>query len=274
MKRNPYDTIHCKLEQVIEETPTIKTFVLRPEKPLKFKTGQFVDIELKGVGECPFTPSSSPLIETVFDVTVMKVGHVTEKLHQLKPGQALGVRGPYGTGYPVEKFHGKEIVIVGGGCGLAPLRSLLFTLFSQMDKFKRVVLTYGAKTEHEIVYKHLFPDWNKIKGMEILRSVDKCETESWNETQGVVTVLLDKCKLDHPKEMIGIVCGPPIMMKFATRKLLEKQFRTENIYLSLEKNMSCGMGKCGHCQLGPYFVCKDGPVFNYAQIKNEPEIWS
>jgi len=274
MQQNPYIPIESKIEKIIEETPNIKTFVLRPEQPISFNTGQFVQITIPGVGESPFTPSSSPFVKETLDVTIMKVGKVTEKIHELKEGKIVGIRGPYGNGYPVEKFYNKEVLIVGGGVGMAPLRSLLLTLIEQMNKFKKVVLCYGAKTPEDIVYKYLFPEWKKVSGLEILRSVDKCpQNVCWDETTGVVTCLLDKCKTNI-ENTVAIVCGPPIMMKFTTLKLIDKGYKPENIYLSMERNMSCGLGKCGHCAIGPYFVCKDGPVFTYAELQDQPELWA
>jgi NAD(P)H-flavin reductase len=269
MFKSPYKPIPATLLKVIEETANIKTFVLRPEENFSFATGQFIELSIPGVGEAPFTPSSSPFDTNTIDVTIMKAGCLTEQLHAMKGGETLGIRGPYGHGYPVEHYYGKEVLILGGGVGLAPLRSFLLTLLAQKDKFKKIVLCYGSKSPDDVVYKYLFPEWKKIPGLEILRSVDKCPSGQWDETVGLVTCLLDKVKVDI-HQAVAIVCGPPIMMKFGTLKLLEIGFQPKDIYLSMEANMSCGLGKCGHCQLGPYFICKDGPVFTYEQIKDLP----
>ncbi len=268
---NIYQPKNFKIIKIVEETPNIKSFTLKAlnGEKLKFHTGQFVTLTVYGVGESAFTPSSSPSVIDEFDVTVMRVGRVTEVLHKMRVGDVVGIRGPYGNGYPVEKFVGKEILIIGGGVGMAPLRSLLLTLIENIDKYKKVVLCYGARTPQDIVYKHLFPEWAKIKNLEIFRSVDKCQPGEWNETVGVVTCLLDKIKVDV-ENAIAVVCGPPVMMKFTTLKLLDINFKPEQIYLSMERNMSCGLGKCGHCQLGSYFICKDGPVFSWGQIKDIP----
>lgn len=268
---NPYQPIEAVLEEVITETPTIKTFVLKPKKRFIFTTGQFVELTVPGVGEAPFTPSSSPYETQRVEVTVMNVGTVTEELHGAKKGDVLGMRGPYGKGYPIEKFYNKEVLILGGGVGMAPLRCLLLTLLAQKGKFKRLVLCYGARTPEDIVYKEVFKEWMSEDGLEVFRSVDKADG-NWNETEGVVTVLLDKFNMDLGNT-VAIVCGPPIMMKFGTFKLIELGHNPENIYLSMEKNMSCGLGKCGHCGLGKFYVCKDGPVFTYDMIKDIPEIW-
>lgn len=269
--QNIYKPIKAKVEKVIQESPMIKSFVLIPEHEFSFKTGEFIELTLNGYGEAPFTPSSSPLEKKKIEVTVMKAGYVTEKIHALKPGNIVGIRGPFGRGYPLEKFYGKEIVILGGGCGFAPIRSLLYNLMAEKDNFKKVTLCYGAKTPEECIYKPFVDELRKVDKFEILRSVDKAD-ETWEEKEGVVTVLLDDIKVDIPNS-VAVVCGPPVMMKFGTYKLLEMGYPEEDIYLSMEKNMSCGLGKCGHCMMGKYFVCKDGPVFTYAEIKNEPDIW-
>ncbi len=268
---NIYRPLKASLEAVIDESPLIKTLVLRPEKEFSFDTGQFIELTLNGYGEAPFTPSSSPFIKDKLEVTIMKAGYVTEKFHQLTPGAVLGIRGPYGRGYPVYNMYEKEVVIVGGGCGLAPIRSLLYHLIEWKDRIKRVVLCYGSKTPADCIYKPLFKELNTIPKFEAYRAVNVAD-ETWDETEGVVTVLLDKVKINVP-DSVAVVCGPPVMMKFATQKLLSMGFPEESIYLSMEKNMSCGFGKCGHCMMGEFYVCKDGPVFSYDEIKHIPDIW-
>src|SRR3989339_806701 len=270
MFKSPYKPIPATLEKVINETANIKTFVLRPQEKFSFATGQFIELSLPGFGEAPFTPSSSPFATETIDVTIMKTGALTEQLHALKGGETLGIRGPYGHGYPVEQYYGKEVLILGGGVGMAPLRSFLLTLLANKEKFKRIIPCYGSKSPEDVVYKYLFPEWKKIRGLEILQSVDKCPIGVWDATVGVVTCLLDNVKVNL-SQAVAIVCGPPIMMKFGTRKLLDVGFKPKDIYLSMEANMSCGLGKCGHCQLGHHFICKDGPVFIYEQLKTIPD---
>jgi NAD(P)H-flavin reductase len=269
--RNIYAPIKARLTDVIEESPTIKTFVLVPEDKFSFKTGQFIELSVDGVGEAPFTPSSSPLVTEKLEVTVMKTGYVTEYMHILKPGVFMGIRGPYGRGYPVETFFGKEVLILGGGCGLAPIRSLLYALESIIDNLVKVILCYGSKTPADCIYKPLFDRLNNIDKFEAYRTVDKAD-EDWNGSVGVATNLLNKIRINIANS-IAVVCGPPVMMKFGTIRLLEMGYRDDQIYLSMEKNMSCGLGKCGHCMMGEFFVCRDGPVFTYNEIKHNPEIW-
>jgi len=268
---NIYRPLRARLEDVIEESPLIKTFVLIPEKEFVFSTGQFIELSVDGVGEAPFTPSSSPLVTDKLEVTVMKTGYVTNIMHQLKPGAVMGIRGPYGRGYPVTNFEGREVLILGGGCGLAPIRSLLFALEHMKDDLEKVILCYGSKTPTDCIYKPLFSRLNSIEKFEAYRTVDMSE-EGWDGPVGVATTLLGKVKVKI-ENSVAVVCGPPIMMKFGTIRLLEMGYRDDQIYLSMEKNMSCGLGKCGHCMMGEFFVCKDGPVFTYQEIKHNPEIW-
>ncbi len=269
--KNPYLSVEAEIEKIIEETHNIKTFVLKPKEKIPFKTGQFVEVTVAGIGEAPFTPSSSQYETDTTEVTIMDAGRVTNTLHRMKEGDVVGIRGPYGKGYPLNKMYGKEVLIVGGGVGMAPLRSFLLTLLKKKKKFKRIILCYGSRTPQDIVYNDQLLQWMQDSNLEVYRSVDKAD-ESWNETEGVVTVLLDKFQVDIDNS-VAVVCGPPIMMKFTTFKLLDLGHKPKNIYLSMEKNMSCGIGKCGHCALGRFYVCKDGPVFTYDIIKDIPEIW-
>jgi NAD(P)H-flavin reductase len=271
VNQNIYKPIQARLDKIIEESPEIKTFVLIPESEFSFRTGEFIELTINGIGEAPFTPSSSPLEKSKLEVTIMKAGYVTEKIHQLKEGEILGIRGPFGRGYPLEEFYGKEILILGGGCGFAPLRSLLYNLMAEKDKFKQVILCYGSKTPEDCIYKPFINELRNTEKFQVLRSVDRAD-ETWTETVGVVTVLLDQINIEV-EQSVAVVCGPPIMMKFGTIRLLEMGFPEINVYLSLEKNMSCGLGKCGHCMMGDYFVCKDGPVFRYDEIKELPDKW-
>ena len=271
MHENPYRPIRAKIEKVIDETPTIKTFVLKPEEPLGFEAGQFMQVTVPSVGECPFTPSSDPKKTETIEFTVMKAGEVTSKLQNMKEGEYVGVRGPYGKPYPLADYHGKEIYIVGGGVGLAPLRSLLFALFHEIDNLKKIEVRFGSRTPDDISYKKAIEDWKKHKNTNIVITVDN-GAPGWTGHVGLVTTILKDGEVDV-KNAVGIVCGPPIMMKFVTKRLLDMGFADKDIYLSMEKNMSCGIGKCFHCNLGSYFVCKDGPVFTWQQIKDIPDPW-
>jgi len=269
--KNPYRLIKAEVIEVTEETPTIKTIRFKPQEPISFATGQFIEVTIPGLGEAPFTPSSKPTVKDLIEVTVTKVGKVTEKIHQLKKGDTVGLRGPMGQGYPLDKFKGKEILVIGGGCGFAPLRSLMYALLDQSSEFKKLIFRGGCKTPQELVYRGELGQWAQRDDLDLKLTVDNGDS-GWKGNVGVVTTILDDLDMDC-KKGIAVVCGPPIMMKFATKKLLEIGFADENIYLSMEKNMSCGIGKCGHCRIGVYYACKDGPVFTYDKIKNFHEIW-
>ncbi len=272
MNKNLYQPINGEIVEIIDESPTIKSFVVVLNEKFSFKTGQFVELTLPGVGEAPFTPSSSPAETEKMDITIMKAGRVTDLLHKCKKGQKVGIRGPFGNGYPIGDFVGKQVYIVGGGVGLAPIRSLFLTLVDRIKDFKSVVCRFGAKTPDDFIYKKtLFGSWQKIAGVDMKLTVDKANG-NWKDNVGVVTTIM-KEKDVNIKNAVAIACGPPIMMKFATQKLLEFGFAPKDIYLSMEKNMSCGVGKCGHCMIGKYYVCKDGPVFSYEQIKKYTDIW-
>jgi len=272
---NPYRPIRAEVLDVITETPTIKTIRFKPDEEITFKTGQFVEITIPGVGEAPFTPSSQPSVKDIMEVSVMRVGKVTDKIHELKKGDVIGVRGPFGKGYPLADFKGKEVLVVGGGCGFAPLRSLMYSFFEISTELKKLLFRGGCKSPSEFLYKKEIGEWAKRKDLDMDLTVDKKEEsdKDWKGNVGLVTTILDKLDMDC-KKGIAVVCGPPIMMKFVTKKVLDLGFKEENLYLSMEKNMSCGIGKCGHCRIGIYYACKDGPVFKYSQIKDSPEIWA
>jgi sulfite reductase subunit B len=271
MKKNIYQPVEAVIEGISKETPAISTFSLKLKGEFSFRTGQFIELTVPAVGEAPFTPSSDPGVKGRIELTIMNVGRVTSILHKMQPGQSVGIRGPYGKGYPLEKFYGKDVLIIGGGVGLAPLRSLLFSLFSDIDKYSSVILRYGSRTPKDIVYKESIPEWSKKNKVNIVTSVDVGEP-SWQGNVGLVTTILKDLPLDI-KKAVSVVCGPPIMMKFVTLKLLDLGFLPKDIYLSMEKSMSCGLGKCGHCRVGKYYACKDGPVFTYEELRDIHDIW-
>lgn len=271
---NPYAVTAATVERVRQESPLIRTLRLRPETPLHFQTGQFIELSVPGIGEGPFTPSSSHFRSEVFDVTVMKAGFVTGHIHAIRAGARLGIRGPYGSGYPLTALRGKDVLILGGGCGLAPLRSLMLTLLDEADQYRSITFLAGAKTPHDCIFAEELDSWRRFDHVTVLRAVDEVPAgEAWDEAVCLVTRLLDRIEL-HPDGNPAIVCGPPVMMKFGTRDLLAAGYREENIYLSMEKKMYCGFGQCRHCAMGSFYACRDGPVFSYARIKNEEALWA
>jgi len=272
-KENIYIPKIVRVEKIIKETSVIKTFQLRTMRSSKFNfiPGQFLELSLFGIGEAPFSFSSSPL-DKKLEVTVRLVGDVTRNLFDIKEGDYIGIRGPYGNGFPLEKIKKKNILIIGGGVALAPLRSLIRYIIQKRDGFGNVVIMYGARTSKEILFKSEISSWKNVKNFKVFLTVDETDN-SWSEDIGLVTTLFDKYTVPV-KDTYSIVCGPSIMMKFTTRKLLEKGFDEDHIFLSMERRMKCGVGKCGHCNIGGKLVCQHGPVFSYGELKNLTEkLW-
>lgn len=261
---NPYYPNPIRIKKIISETAAIKTFIL-DGMPIKYEAGQFAELTVPGGGEAPFTPSGSPFADHM-EFTIMKVGRVTETLFNLKEGDLVGVRGPFGKAYPLNDYKGKDVFIVGGGVGFAPLRSLFLSLVHDINEYNKIYIRYGARTPQDIVYKYLIPEWRKIDKVDILITVDVGDP-SWTGRVGVVTTILDAIPVDV-KVAPTIVCGPPLMMKFTTQRLVQAGFADRNIYLSMEKNMACGIGKCNHCRAGKYYCCKDGPVLTWDIVKD------
>ena len=274
MNTTLYMPIPAIIERIEVETPDIKTFTIRPVEPIPFAAGQFVELAVPGIGEAPFTPSSSPRISDFMEITIMRTGRVTDWLHNMKEGDEVGVRGPMGRAYPIEDFHGREILIVGGGCGVGPLRSLLLALIDDLDAYARIIVRYGARSADSIVFKDAqMHGWNQGGALDVMLTVDE-ESDNWDGHVGMITDILEEDYLDcHANDGIAVMCGPPVMMKYGTNKLLERGYLPKNIYLSMERNMSCGIGQCGHCRLGCYYVCKDGPVFSYDELQNDRGLW-
>ena len=269
-----YMPIPATIEGITAETPDIKTYTIRPDDPIPFKAGQFVELAVPGIGEAPFTPSSSPKISERMEITIMRTGRVTDWLDTMKVGDEVGVRGPMGRAYPIEDLHGREILIVGGGCGVGPLRSLLLALVEDLDSYARIIVRYGARTPDSIVFRDAqMRGWDQGGALDVMLTVDE-GNPGWDGHVGMITSIMTEDYLDcHADDGIAVMCGPPVMMKYGTETLLARGYRPENIYLSLERNMSCGVCQCGHCRLGRYYVCKDGPVFSYDEIQNNPRLW-
>jgi len=266
---SPYQSQPAVIEKIIPETQGIKTFVLKPERPFSFRCGQFAEVTIPDAGEAPFAPSSSCHETERLEFTVQNVGYMTKRLHQMKEGDTLGVRGPYGNGFPLDEFGGKELLLVIGGVGFPPARALLYSLLREKDRYGRIVMCYGARTPADVVYKYQLDEIRRQ--VEFLITVDRADS-GWSGNVGVVTTLLDGVKVDLA-ESAAVVIGPPVMMKFSTLKLLEMGFKPKQIYLSMERKMYCGVGQCRHCMIDRFFICKDGPVFRYDALKNLPDIW-
>ncbi len=269
ISQNPFIPQPVELTEVIDETPTIRTLLVKPAEPLVFKAGQFVQLTLPGVGEAPFTPSSSPLEPEKLAITILKTGTVTDQLHACQPGATLGIRGPFGKGYPLDKIAGKEVLVIGGGVGLAPLRALILALLADLKSIKRMSIKYGARCTEELLYRNQYEAWAKHNKVDFDCTIDNPQ-KGWSGKTGVVTTILKGLDVDKSNCCV-FVCGPSIMLKFATLTLTQEGFTPKQIYLSMNRRMSCGMGLCGRCNIGPYYLCKDGPDINYALIKDYPD---
>jgi len=249
---------------------------LDDKKPLGHKPGQFVEVSIFGYGEAPFGISTPPGNTPVFEIMVRQVGNVTKKLCSLKPGDKVGIRGPLGNGFDVKSFEGKTLLFTSGGTGMVPMRSLInYVLDSkQRDKFKEIIILYGAKRPKEITFLGDVDRWKKIRDVQCELTVDRCEpSECWDGCTGLITTLFPKIQADKldTKNTIAVVIGPPVMYKFVIKCLQTLGIPNENIYVSLERRMKCGVAKCGHCQINGIYVCKEGPVFNYEKLKPLPE---
>ncbi len=271
IQANPYQPIETILLEVITETPTIKTLVLKPNEPIPFRAGQFMQLTCPGMGEAPFTPSSNPRDADIQTITILKTGKVTDQLHECRAGDTLGLRGAFGKGYPIDKFYDKNILLVGGGVGLAPLRALIYALFNEIDRFKRISIKYGARSPEELLFKNEFKRWQQMDRVDFTATVDRA-SNGWQGPVGVVTTLLDDLDLDIANAYV-VSCGPPIMLRYVTLKCLDLGFKPAQIYLSMNRKMSCGVGVCGRCNIGPYYLCKDGPDMCYEKIKDYDNVF-
>jgi len=262
------------IKKIRKETKDTKTFQIELKNRVlmehfHFDPGEFVLTTIFGVGEAPFSISSSPLNKNYFEITVRKTGNVTNALFNLKEGSKIGVRGPYGKGYPVDEFENTNIILVSGGCGIAPLKSLIEYVMQKRRCYKRLTLLYGAKTPQDIIYSSEIPKWKKTKNFDIYLTVDK-GGKSWKGEVGVVTKLISKIK--NFENSVVCICGPSIMMKFTISELKKRGVEDEDIFVSLERKMQCGLGVCCHCNINDVYVCRDGPVFRYLDIKELSEL--
>jgi len=258
-----------KVEQL---TALEKVFTLRlPDgQPLGHRPGQFVEVSVLGVGEAPISISSSPSrSEDTFEMCVRKVGDVTSAIHRLGPGDKIGIRGPFGRSFPYEKFRGKDILFAPGGLGLAPLRSLINQVLDERALYGRVILLYGARNPSELLFKDELKRWSERSDVEFHVTVDRGD-ETWTGNTGVITTLFSHISI-YPRNTVAATCGPPVMYRFVLMELFGKGISEGNIWLSLERRMKCGIGKCGHCQINNVYACQSGPVFSYKEIKGLEE---
>ena len=265
----PMTTEPFTIRRVVKET--YDTFTLemvrqRGTRDFPFKPGQFNMLYVFGAGEVPISISGDPTSTRTLTHTTREVGAVTGVMRRLKSGDTIGVRGPYGTTWPVEVAEGNDVVVVAGGIGLAPLRPAIYHLLANRQNYGKVVLLYGARTPEDILYRRDLERWRSRFDLETHLTVDRA-TGPWHGNVGVVTTLIGRAPFD-PENTVAMVCGPEIMMRFTILELERRGLVEQNIYLSMERNMKCGVGLCGHCQLGPRFICKDGPVYRCDQIRD------
>lgn len=256
------------IRQVRSETADTFTMELAPANGTvlaPFGAGQFNMVYVPGVGEIPISISGDPATPGRLLHTTRAVGGVTKAMRALRRGATLGIRGPFGVGWPVREAEGRDVVIVAGGIGLAPLRPVLYTLLAERDRYGKIVLLYGTRTPADILFRRELEAWRARLDIEVYATVDRAMGR-WHGNVGVVTSLIPKAPFDR-MNAIAMICGPEMMMRFTAIKLEERGVAAASIYLSMERNMKCGIGLCGHCQYGPTFVCKDGPVFRYDRLK-------
>jgi NAD(P)H-flavin reductase len=247
------------------DTFTLKLHPVNGSHELSFAPGQFNMLYVFGVGEAPISISGDPAKPKTLVHTTRAVGTVTKAMAKLKRGDVLGVRGPFGNPWPIEESKGKDVVIVAGGIGLAPLRPAIYRLLSQREKFGKVVLLYGARSPNDILFRRELEQWRSRFDLDVFVTVDR-GSGGWRGSVGVVTTLINRAPFD-PLGSVALLCGPEVMMRFTVLELQKRGISADRMYLSLERNMKCAIGFCGHCQFGPAFVCKDGPVFRYDAIK-------
>ena len=257
-----------RIRRVHRETHDTFTFELAPAvrgEGCSFAPGQFNMLYVFGMGEVPVSISGDPAGSPSLHHTTRAVGTVTQAMQALKRGDTLGVRGPFGSSWPVEEAAGRDVIIVAGGIGLAPLRPALYHLLAQRKKYRRISLLYGARTPQDILYPRELALWRGRFDAQVEVTVDRTGSE-WQGSVGVVTRLIERAPFDAGSA-IAMLCGPEVMIRFCASSLERRGLAASGMFVSLERNMKCAVGLCGHCQLGPFFVCRDGPVFNYDRIQ-------
>lgn len=257
------------IEEIKDEIVEVKTFYLRFDNKeldgnFKIKSGQFIMCTVFGAGEFAVSLPPSPENDR-FHITVRRIGKVTNALHELEVGDKLGIRGPFGNGFPFEEIKGKNVIYVAGGIGLIPLRSSIVHVLQHRKDFGRIILMYGARSPQDLMYQYMLDQWEKIQGFETFITVDN-KTPEWNGNVGIITTLFNKFEIPV-ENTVAFVCGPPVMFNAVIKELMQRGIKDDMIISTLERHMKCGVGKCQHCAIGRTLVCTDGPVYTYRQIK-------
>jgi len=267
---NPYLPKFAKVKKIQPETPDTKLFTFqfidsKDQKSFCFNHGQFLMLGLIGFGEAAFDICSSTIKLNFFDLAVRKVGSLTERLHQLKVGDMVTVRGPFGNGLAEKIYQNKELLLIGGGCGFIVMRSFISDYLADKLPVKKLDIFYGCANEKALLFKKEYSSWQKKANLDI--ALDK-PAKNWSGEKGVITALFNDNQ--DFSQTVALVVGPPVMYKFVIEELQKRGMKDSDIYLSLERRMYCGVGVCQHCAIGPYYVCKDGPVFSWEQLKSIP----
>lgn len=267
---NPYVIHPATIVEKIREAEDINTYRLefvdeQMRERFRFNAGQFNMVYLFGVGEVAISIVSDPDESEFLDHTIRAVGRITQAIADLQPGDVLGVRGPFGQGWPLEEARGRDVVIVTGGLGCAPVAGAIEYIFRRRTQYGSVKILHGVKTPHDLLYRERFEAWRRFPDTEILLTSDQPD-RGWSHHIGVVTELFELVSIDPPKSVV-LMCGPEIMMRLGAPIFMRRGIPSTAIYVSLERHMECGIGLCGHCQLGPYFLCKDGPVMRYDRVE-------
>jgi NAD(P)H-flavin reductase len=270
MENDPFVPHLAEIVEVRRETRGVYTYRLRfreeeMRQSYRFLPGQFNMVYVFGVGEVAISIVSDPDDPDLLDHTIRIVGNVTGTLERLKEGDTLGLRGPYGSAWPLREAEGKEVVVVTGGLGCAPVVSVINYIALRRERYGRLKILHGVKTPKDLLYRERFRAWQRHPNTEVYLTVDHPD-KAWKYNVGVVTNLFDQVEID-PQRSIVMMCGPEMMMRHTARSLLSRGMGADRIYLSLERNMKCAIAFCGHCQLGPTFVCREGPVYRYDQIQ-------
>jgi NAD(P)H-flavin reductase len=273
---NIYKPYLAKIEDIKWETNDTKTFKLvftdnEVLEKFNFRAGQFGEYSSFGEGESTFCISSSPTRKGFIECSFKVIGKVTTALDKKDVGDVIGFRGPYGNWFPIEEMYNKNLIFIGGGIGLAPLRSLIWNCLDLRDKFKDITILYGARSVGDLCYKNELKEWEERSDIKFVKTVDPGgETKDWNGKVGFVPTVLNEVA-PSPNDTVAITCGPPIMIKFVLQNLEKSGFNPSQVVTTLENRMKCGLGKCGRCNVGSTYVCIDGPVFTAEQLAKLPD---
>lgn len=275
MNANPYLPLKVKILDIVQETTSeldIKTYTLQFVDGYKmdFMPGQFIEFSIPGIGEAPFGFASNPLVKDTIKLSIKRTGMLTDAIHALKVGDEAWIRGPFGNTFPIDKLEGNDIVYIAGGLGLAPLRPLITYIFDESNRSKvgKIQLLVAARSSKDFIYFDQYKEWRKIKNTSVTMTIDNPEP-GWNERVGFPHNLVGEMDIDINKT-VAVLCGPPIMIKFVNQKLVEMGLPKDKIITTLEMRMTCGIGKCGKCNIGHQYVCIDGPVFSMAELDAMP----